>query len=333
MAVTTAGTATGTMQYRRFGRTGLQVSLMGLGSGGPSQLGQGSGVAEADAHRVVRRALDLGINLIDTAADYRDSEGILGRALQGVPRDSYVLCTKFNPVRGRAANPADESALKSEQDFVDSLDRSLQRLGTDHVDLLELHGVFPVWYERARDRFHPLMKRAQEQGKMRFVGISETFQGDDHHETLTRGLADNIWDAMMVGYNLLTPMPEEHVLPEAHRRDVGILVMCAVRRAIARPEKLTELIRQLKANGELPKDALPDDAPLDWLVHGDVDSVTAAAYKFAAQPPGVSCVLTGTANVHHLEENVRAVLNPTLPAADRQKILTLFGPIHRNLGN
>src|SRR6266536_3264810 len=128
------------MQYRRFGRTGLQVSIMGLGSGGPSQLGQSSGVPEEDAHRVVRRALDLGINLIDTAADYRDSEAILGRALRGVPRDSYVLCTKFNPVRGRTADPADESALKSEQDFLDSLERSLQRLGTDHVDLLELHG-------------------------------------------------------------------------------------------------------------------------------------------------------------------------------------------------
>jgi len=335
------------MQYRRFGRTGLQVSIMGLGSGGPSQLGQSSGVPEEDAHRVVRRALDLGINLIDTAADYRESEAILGRALRGVPRDSYVLCTKFNPVRGRTADPADESALKSEQDFLDSLERSLQRLGTDHVDLLELHGVFPAWYERSRDRFYPLMKRAQEQGKMRFVGVSETFAADDHHETLTKGLADDIWDAMMVGYNLLTPMPEEHVLPEAERRDVGILVMCAVRRAIARPEKLSELIRQMKANGELAKDALPDGpsgrpdsppnhtapGPLDWLVHDGVDSVTAAAYKFAAEPPGVSCVLTGTANVHHLEENVRAVLGPPLPPTDRRRIVDLFGSIKRNLGN
>ncbi len=94
------------MEYRRFGRTGLSVSVMGLGSGGPSQLGQGSGVSEADAAGVVRRALDLGINLIDTAADYRESEAILGRALRGVPRERYILCTKFSPVRrARRARP------------------------------------------------------------------------------------------------------------------------------------------------------------------------------------------------------------------------------------
>jgi aryl-alcohol dehydrogenase-like predicted oxidoreductase len=109
--------------------------------------------------------------------------------------------------------------------------------------------------------------------------------------------------------------------------------MCAVRRAIARPDRLQALIADLKARGELSQDALPEDGPLDWLVHDGVDSVTAAAYKFAAEHPGVSCVLTGTANVEHLEENVRAILSPPLPAADRQRLVDLFGPIRRNLGN
>jgi L-galactose dehydrogenase len=317
-----------TMEYRRFGRTGLHVSVMGLGSGGPSQLGQGSGVPEADAHRVVRRALELGINLIDTAADYRDSEAILGRALKGVKRDSYVLCTKFTPVDKRGTG-----GLKDEGALTESLERSLSRLGLGHVDVLQLHGVAPKDYAAARDRFVPEAKKLQEQGKFRFLGITETFAEDDHHETLTAALEDDLWATFMVGYNLLTPMPEEHVLPEVERKDVGVLVMCAVRRAIARPEKLTELIKDLKARGELAPDAVPDEAPLDWLVHGEVPSVTAAAYRYAAGHPGVSCVLTGTANVHHLEENVRDVLGPALPAVDREKIVRLFGPIRRNLGN
>jgi L-galactose dehydrogenase len=321
------------MRYRRFGRTGLQVSIMGLGSGGPSQLGQGSGVPEADAARVVRRALDLGINLIDTAADYRDSEAILGRALEGVPRNSYVVCTKFSPVRNRNNQRSGDEALKAEPEIVQSIERSLRRLQTDHVDLLQLHGVPPDWYAQARDRFYPAMRRLQEQGKTRFLGLTETFANDDLHETLTLGLADDLWDAMMVGYNLLTPLPEEHVLPEAHRRDVGILVMCAVRRAIARPDRLAALVADLKARGDLPQEALPDRDPLGWLVHDGVDSVTAAAYKFAAGHPGVSCVLTGTANVEHLEENVRAVLSAPLPDADRRRLVELFGPIKRNLGN
>jgi aryl-alcohol dehydrogenase-like predicted oxidoreductase len=316
------------MQYRRFGRTGLNVSVMGLGSGGPSQLGQGSGVAEPDAHRVVRRALELGINLIDTAADYRDSEAILGRALAGVRRDSYVLCTKFTPVDKRGGG-----GLKPEAALADSLERSLQRLQTDHVDVFQLHGVAPKDYAPARDRFVPIAKKLQEQGKFRFLSITETFSEDDHHETLTAALEDDLWATFMVGYNLLTPMPEEHVLPEAKRRDVGVLVMCAVRRAIARPEKLTELVRELKARGELAQDALPDEEPLDWLVKGDVPSVTAAAYRYAAGHPGVSCVLTGTANVEHLEQNVRDVLGPALPQEDRERLRGLFGPVRRNLGN
>lgn len=301
---------------------------MGLGSGGPSQLGQGSGVAEGDAHRVVRRALDLGINLIDTAADYRESEAILGRALQSVKRDSYFLCTKFTPVDKRGSG-----ALKEEGALAESLERSLQRLQTDYVDVFQLHGVAPKDYEAARDRFVPVAKKLQAQGKFRFLGITETFSEDDHHETLTAALEDDLWATFMVGYNLLTPMPEEHVLPEAKRRDVGVLVMCAVRRAIARPEKLSELVQELKRKGQLAADAVPDEGALDWLVHDEVPSVTAAAYRYAAGQPGVSSVLTGTANEQHLEENVRDISGPALPQADREKLVRLFEPIRRNLGN
>ncbi|HEX2032772.1 MAG TPA: aldo/keto reductase [Chloroflexota bacterium] len=321
------------MEYRRFGRTGLRVSVMGLGSGGPSQLGQGSGVSEAEASGVVRRALELGINLIDTAADYRESEGILGRALRGVPRASYILCTKFNPLRQRREGPPAEGAIKAEGAMAESLERSLSRLQTDYVDLFQLHGVPPESYEEVRDRFVPQARRLQEQGKFRFLGLTETFAFDHQHETLARGLADDLYDAMMVGYNLLTPLPEEHVLPEAQRRDVGILVMCAVRRAIARPGQLEALIAELKARGELAPQALPERGPLDWLVHDGVPSVPAAAYKFAAGHPAVSCVLTGTTNREHLEENVAAILGVPLPEADRRRLVSLFGPIRRNLGN
>ena len=275
------------MEYRRFGRTGLSVSVMGLGSGGPSQLGQGSGVSEADAAGVVRRALDLGINLIDTAADYRESEAILGRALRGVPRERYILCTKFSPVRRARRGPGGRrrrgGGAEVRGGAAESLERSLQRLQTDAVDLFQLHGVAPRWYEQARDRFVPVARRMQEQGKLRFLGLTETFADDDHHQTLSAGLADDLWDAMMVGYNLLTPMPEAHVLPEAARKDVGILVMCAVRRAIARPEQLRQVVAGLKDEGALARDALPDEGPLDWLVKEGVPSVPR---RRTSSPPG-----------------------------------------------
>jgi len=318
------------MKYRRLGRTGLNVSLMGLGSGGPSSMGQATGVPEAEAHRVIRRALDLGINLIDTAAGYRDSEAILGRGLRGVSRQNYVLCTKAH-VRQLGVGQVGNEPLITEVDLVASLTRSLQRLNTDHIDVFQLHAVPPELYQAVRDRFVPVLRKQQEAGSIRFLGLSEYFSGDHRHEALARVLEDDIFDTIMVGYNLLSPSPEAHVLPEALRKDIGVLVMCAIHRTIAHPDRLAELIAELKTRGAVPADALPDSGPLDWLIHDDVESIAAAAYKFAAEPPAVSSVLTGTANVEHLEANVRAILGPPLPPADRRRLLDVFGPVGRNL--
>jgi aryl-alcohol dehydrogenase-like predicted oxidoreductase len=295
-------------------------------------LGQRSGVEQAEAERTVRHALELGINLIDTAADYQGSEGILGQALAGVPRDAYVLCTKFKAEQ-RDRNAATVS-LKDADEMVASLERSLSLLGTDHVDVFQIHGVPADLYEPIRDQFVPVARRLQEQGKCRFIGITDAFSDDDGRTQLVKAIAkDDDFDTVMVGYNLLTPGPEQDVLPAALERDRGIIVMCAVRRAIARPATLAALVQKLVDAGEIPPGAVPEDAPLDWLVHDDVDSVVSAAYKYVAAQPAVSCVLTGTANAHHLEQNVRAILGPPVPDADRRRLVELFGPIGRKLGN
>ena len=322
------------MYYRRYGRTNLQVSVVGLGSGGPSSLGQKTGVSESESQRVVRRALELGVNLIDTGEGYGDSEEILGRGLDGVPRASYVLCTKFNTFRPRNDPRRVEDPFRRTNRLGRSLPstRSLRRLRTDYVDVYQFHNVHPDEYPAIRDRFVPELRRQQAPGKVRFIGVTERFSNDHTHAMLTAALADDLWDSVMVGYNLLTPSPEGCVLPEAARRDVGVLVMCAVRRVIADPDKLAELIRSLKAAGVLPPEAVADTDPLGWLVHDDVESLTSAAYRFAAAHPAVSSVLTGTGSVRHLEQNVDAVLRGPLPVTDQQRLRALFGPIKRNLG-
>jgi aryl-alcohol dehydrogenase-like predicted oxidoreductase len=322
------------MEYRRLGRTELRVSVIGLGTGGPSHLGQTSGGSEADAHRLVRHALDAGVNLIDTAADYKESEAILGRALRGAPREQYVLCTKFKAEQRRDSNGASVLAgLKSAQAMVDSLERSLQLLQTDHVDVFQLHGVPADLFEPIRDRFVPVMQRLRADGKCRFIGITDAFSDQDGRRQLMAALAEDDFDTVMVGYNLLTPGPEHDVLPRALEADRGVIVMCAVRRAIARPHKLEALIAGLKQSGELPANAVPDVGPLDWLLRDGVESLPAAAYKFAAGHPAVSCVLAGTASIHHLDENIRAVLGPPVCDADRRRLVQLFGPVGRKLAN
>tara|TARA_B100000809_G_scaffold247839_1_gene277305 strand:+ start:2064 stop:2294 length:231 start_codon:yes stop_codon:yes gene_type:complete len=72
---------------------------------------------------------------------------------------------------------------------------------------------------------------------------------------------------------------------------------------------------------------VPDDAPLDWLIHDDVDSVISAGYKFAADHPGISTVLTGTSSLTHMEDNLRAMDEPTLAEDDKHRLQELFGEI------
>ena len=86
------------MEYRRLGRTGMQVSLLGQGCGGPSQLGQHTNVDQAGIDRLIALGLDAGINFFDTAEAYGDSETILGRALSGIKRDHYYLASKFTVI-------------------------------------------------------------------------------------------------------------------------------------------------------------------------------------------------------------------------------------------
>jgi aryl-alcohol dehydrogenase-like predicted oxidoreductase len=320
------------MLYRRFGRTDLNVSILGLGSGGPSQLGQKSGVGEAEVRAVVRGALDLGINLIDTAAAYGESEAILGRALQGVPRDDYVLATKFSPAGRNREVPEAGYVFRTEQDLIESTERSLTRLGTDHVDVLQLHAVTPETYAHAREVMVPALLKLKEQGKTRFIGLTESFEVQDNQQALQLALADDVFDTLLVGYNLLTPGPEDRVLPLAAKQDVGVMVMCAVRRRIAKPEALTALVRDLKARGELPE-TVDEDRPLDWLLQDGAESVTEAAYRYVAGNTAVASVLTGTANLEHLKANVAAVLKGDLPAADRSRLRALFGPVGRKLGD
>ena len=145
------------MDYTTLGRTGLKVSIAGLGCGGFSQLGLATGGDEAHAIGIVRTALDLGVNLFDTAASYATEE-VLGKALRGVPRADVVICTKAPFAVSRPSASA--------TDAVASLDRSLKKLGTDYIDVFQLHGVAPGTYDHALEVLAPALLREKEKGKL-----------------------------------------------------------------------------------------------------------------------------------------------------------------------
>jgi aryl-alcohol dehydrogenase-like predicted oxidoreductase len=117
----------------------------------------------------------------------------------------------------------------------------------------------------------------------------------------------------MVGHNLISPGGLRNVMPLAAEKNVGVVVMCAVRTIIVNPELLRETIRQWKDDGALAEDAVSDEAPLDWVLGDGIESLADAAYRFAAEDPAVSTVLSGTANIAHLQANAHSIRAPPLP--------------------
>lgn len=310
------------MQYRTLGRTGLSVSLAGLGTGGPSRLGQTQGLAFAEQDALVHRALDLGITLFDTAMAYGESEVLLGRALADVPRDRYLLATKVTPTQGsmEAGGPLIEPGEVARR-----CEASLRRLGVDVIDLYQVHGVTPEQYPAVVETLYPDLVALREAGKIRFIGITETFVRDPAHVMLEQAVPSGLWDTVMLKYGILNQSAARAVLPLCAEHHVGVLNMAPVRVKLTRPAELKEILDDWRARGLLTAAALPGDDPLGWLVRGDVRSVIDAGYRFAADHPAISSVLTGTASLAHLEANVASLLAPPLPAADTARLRDLFG--------
>ena len=310
------------MLYKTLGRTGLQVSLLSLGSGGAKQLGQADGLTQEQQTAIVRRALDLGVNLFDTSVNYGSSESILGEALEGVPRDAYILSTKWGA-------EIDGRVTEDPRLLIDSVEQSLRRLGTDHVEIMFFHGPMSDQLPSIVERFYSTMERLRDEGKVRFIGLSTRYAADPPQESADAALktSPELWDVIMLKYGILNQLPAKEMLPLAIEHGVGIMNMAAVRVKLPDPKLLKELMAEWKRAGYIPEDSVPEDDPLGWLVHDDVNSVIGAAYKFAAEHPAISTVITGTAKIAHLEANAAALEKPSLPPADSQRVKDLFGDI------
>lgn len=310
------------MQYRTLGKTGIKVSLASYGTGGQSQFGQKAGLEQDAQTSLIRRCLELGVNLFDTHERYGSSEEILGRALVGVPRDSYHLVTKWQYHNDGV--PKDDA-----EDLARSLEQSLKRLNTDHVDIMMIHGIMAADYDLVLHRYMPVMERLKSEGKFRFNGFSTRFVVDPWQESPPHALKKNpeLWDTIMLKYGILNQTAAAEALPLAIEHNVGILNMASVRIRLPDPQLLEQTIAEWKDKGYMTKDSVPAKNPLGWLVHGDVDSVISAAYKFGADHPAISTVITGTGSMDHLETNIAALEKPGLPIEDTQRIRELFGHI------
>lgn len=286
--------------------------MLGLGAGGDSRLGLKLG-DEARSVRLVRAALEHGVDFIDTAEAY-GTEEVVGKGIAGFRRDRLVISTKKTTFTPERIEPAD---------VVRSLEASLRRLGTDYVDIYHLHGVRPDAYADLRERLLPVLLDLKQQGKIRHLGITEAFAADPQHRTLEQALADDVFDVVMVGFNVLNQSARERVFPRTRAQRVGTLIMFAVRRALSRPDRLRELLQDLSARGKISPELA--QTGLEFLIGPrGARSLPDAAYRFCRDEPGAHVVLSGTSSEEHLLENVHALQAPALPAELHARLVELF---------
>ncbi len=309
------------MDYTSFGKTGLTVSVAGLGCGGNSRLGLGRGKSHDHAVSIVRAAFDAGVNFFDTAEVY-GTENAVGDAVSAIGRDKVVISTKSR-VRF-------DDTMATAGRVVENLEQSLRALRTDYIDIYNLHAVITATYDHAVIEILPALQRAREQGKIRHIGITESPPNDPGQEMLQRALTDPVWESAMFAFHMMNQGARRHVFPLAMANGAGTMLMFVVRNIFSQPDVLRDTLAHLAVDGRLSRQAADelarDPEPLGFLVHeSGASSILDAAYRFVRHEPGTHVTLFGTSDVAHLEANIASILRPPLPDADREKLSRLFG--------
>ena len=208
------------MQYRKLGRTGFEVSDIGYGAwgiGGKQWLGG----ADDESLAALRRAIELGVNLIDTALAYGDghSEELVGEIVRHAPHKIFVA-TKVPPKnRVWPAHAGTPIADVFPYDYIiASTEESLRNLKLDTIDLLQLHVWNDAWV--ARDEWRRALEDLKRSGKVRSIGVSATEHDPNSALAVMR---TGLIDAVQVIYNIFDQTPEAHMLPLAQELNIGIL--------------------------------------------------------------------------------------------------------------
>ena len=283
------------MRYRTLGRTGIRVSPYALGT---LMFATAMGNAPEDSARIINKALDAGINFIDTADAYGDSEDVVGKALKG-RRDEVVLATKF----GRPAGQGPNQQGASRRWIVTAVENSLRRLQTDYIDLYQLHRPDPgTGIEETLSALTDLMRS----GKVRAIGASQTPASDIVEAQWVaerRGLAR--FGTEQPPYSILNRGIEREILPATQRFGMGAVVWGPLGQGL-----LTGRVRKNQHN-DLRRAGLfrhlTDERRLDVveqlvpLAEEAGLPMTHLAMAFTIAHPGVTSALLGARTMDHLD--------------------------------
>ena len=247
------------MLKRRLGRTEFQASVVGFGSIPVGRLPVEDGV------RVVRRALELGVNFIDTARSYGNSEAAIGQAIKGL-RDNLIIATK--------------SHFRTKREVAESIETSRRLLGVQTIDLMQLHSVDSEEVLRqclSRGGAFEAMKESRRDGRGRFLGIS-----GHQPQVLISALKTGEFDTVLASYNLSNTAADRELFPLAAELDIGVIVMKPL------------------DGGFL---GVPPEA-VKFQVADRATSTAEAALRFVLSNPRVTTAIPGLGTIAQVEEDV-----------------------------
>jgi predicted aldo/keto reductase-like oxidoreductase len=277
-----ADSKAGGFVLRKLGKTGVTLPIVSMG------------VMNSDNDNLVRATLDAGIVHLDTANGYQrgKNEEMIGKVLQGRPRDSFFIATKV-PGEPRDGRTGLFSAETTGEKFLSNFETSLKRLGLEYVDILYLHNVM----QRDSVLFEPLMKALEsvkKAGKARFVGVST--HGNEH-VVIRAAIESKFYDVVLSGYNFLKAnlVELDKAIAEANQAGLGIVAM-----------------KTLAGNFFDRARTQPINAK--------------AALKFALSNPGITTAIPGMTAFDHLEMNLQVARDPKLTDQEKKDLKLTVAP-------
>jgi len=276
------------MERRKLGKTDMEVSALGFGG---SEIGY-QGVAAAVVKRMLNIALDAGLNVIDTAECYVNSEDLIGQAV-AARRKEYYLFTKCGHFTGWGQPDWRPSSL------LKGIERSVKRLRTDYIDLVQLHSCGAD--ELRRGEVIEALKRARERGYTRYIGYS----GDSR--AALYAIQCGAFDTLQTSVSIADQEALELTLPLARERNIGVIA----KRPIANAA--------WKSGDRRPADSYAHPywerlRKLNYdFVRGDLNETIAIALRFTLTAPGVHTAIVGTTRPERIQQNAAVVEKGPLP--------------------
>ena len=302
------------MQTRLLGKTGLQLPILSFGA---SSLGQEFRSIQLDeALKSVHVALECGLNFIDTSPFYGRgmSEVMLGIALRGIPRDSYTLCTKL----GRYDLQHFDFSAKR---VAESIDVSLHRLGTDHLDIILCHDIEFVPMQQIVDETIPALRKMQQSGKVRFIGFS------GYPQKIFPLICDQTDVDCVLSYNQYTLQNTRFVdesVPYLKAKGVGVMNAGPFSARLLTNAPLPAWLKE----PESVKAAAIDAAAL-CSEHGS--DIAKLALQFSCAHPDIATTVAGSANPVNIRNWAKWLAEP-MDESLLKDVLEIFEPV-KNLGH